>query len=180
MGIGSIVAISLALMAVVWLVRPAAWAPRGQRPAREVGVVRETAAAGGDAALAAAEAPGSDGGAPVIAQVAEPDAGELSFPPLILTEGPAPDGGEQSGDETPRLDVVSVRVVSLPPGATVLISKQPFGTTPISLRFKPELTYDLSFQKQGYLTLERKVYIPRRKNQTIEATLEKKNSLWPF
>ncbi len=68
---------------------------------------------------------------------------------------------------------VSVRVVSRPSGAVVSIGRRVFGRAPMNLRFRPGITFELTFVKKGYLPTTRR-FTAGRRNQTVGATLRKK------
>ena len=69
--------------------------------------------------------------------------------------------------------------MTTPPGASVTVLKQTYGVTPINVRVKPELMYEVVLQKSGYKTLEKRLYVPRRRSQVFSFTLEKKK-WWQF
>ena len=76
-----------------------------------------------------------------------------------------------------------MKLESDPPGATVLVNNKVFGTTPTRIRFKPGLTHDVVFRKEGYAEQVRRVYVSNVKNQSVQETLVKggkKKGWWPF
>jgi serine/threonine protein kinase len=69
---------------------------------------------------------------------------------------------------------VSVRVASSPPGAVVSLNKRVFGRAPLNLRFRPGLTFELTFVKKGYLPATKRFAVTGKKNQSVTAVLKKK------
>jgi serine/threonine protein kinase len=180
LGIVAVVILVVQAVGVGWLLH---WylAPKGASSPAALEAI-----AGPDAAAPAAQTDAS--GAPEAAATPPPDA-EAPPPddggePARGAASPAPDAAAVAGKRgtdagapaaaavTAADEVVSVRLVSAPSGATVFVSKQSFGSTPVNVRFKPELTYDLSFQKSGYKVLEKRVYVPRRAGQVVQVVLD--------
>ena len=69
---------------------------------------------------------------------------------------------------------VSVHVVSSPEGAVVRLGRRVFGRAPMNLRFRPGITFELTFVKKGYQPATRRFIATGRKNQTVKVTLSKK------
>ncbi|HZH04293.1 MAG TPA: PEGA domain-containing protein, partial [Myxococcaceae bacterium] len=70
-------------------------------------------------------------------------------------------------------DTVSVLVTSVPPGAVVKLDQRVFGRTPIPLRFRTGITFELTFVKSGYLTAQKRLAVTQRKSQKLVAQLKK-------
>jgi serine/threonine protein kinase len=77
-------------------------------------------------------------------------------------------------------EVVSVHVDSSPAGAVVSIGKRVFGRAPLHLRFRPGITYELTFVKQGYLSTTKRFSVSHRPNQTVKVALKKKPEKKPL
>jgi hypothetical protein len=73
------------------------------------------------------------------------------------------------GTEPPA--AVSVRITSSPEGAVVKVGKRVFGRAPISLRFRPGTSYDVTFVKRGYQNLTKRIAVTSRANQSVKAVL---------
>jgi serine/threonine-protein kinase len=71
-------------------------------------------------------------------------------------------------------EAVSVRIVSSPEGAVVGLGKRVFGRSPLNLRFRPGITYELTFVKKGYLSASKRFAVTKRPKQSVKATLRKK------
>jgi serine/threonine protein kinase len=82
-----------------------------------------------------------------------------------------PKAGAKANSKSPL--VVSVKIVSKPPGAVVKLEKRVFGRAPMSLRFKAGVTYQLTFVKAGYAPLTKKLVVSRKSNQSLSVTLRK-------
>lgn len=141
-------------------------------------------------------APTTDDAAPSIRPVAAAE--EESAPPnaeedeeslLQRTEPEAAssivgeeDGSPQSNPTKPAKAVAvvrppqssSVHIVTRPEGAVIRINNRVFGRAPVSLRFRPGITYELTFVKKGYQTTTKRFTVTGRKNQSISASLKKK------
>ncbi|HEY3448415.1 MAG TPA: serine/threonine-protein kinase [Myxococcales bacterium] len=161
------------LGALAWWLAPVAPALMGMAPSAD-------ASAGG---LASAVAPQGDAGP--AAAAAEPAAAAVepvgSDPTEPLATGSADAGTEVAGEagaETETAletgDTISARFVSIPAGASVKVLGETYGVTPINVRFKAELMYEVVLKKDGYQTLQKRIYVPRRKNQVFTLVLEKK------
>ena len=69
---------------------------------------------------------------------------------------------------------VSVRVVSSPEGAVVSLGKRVFGRAPMNLRFRPGITFELTFVKMGYSRTTKRFTATGKKDQTVRVALKKK------
>ena len=67
-----------------------------------------------------------------------------------------------------------VRIDSRPTGAVVKIGSRVFGRAPLSLRFNPAITYELTFVKSGYVTTRKRFVASGRSGQKVTATLKRK------
>jgi eukaryotic-like serine/threonine-protein kinase len=74
------------------------------------------------------------------------------------------------GAQTPA--AVSVRIASSPEGAVVKVGKRVFGRVPISLRFRPGITYDLTLVKKGYQNTTKRITVTTRANQSVKVVLK--------
>jgi serine/threonine-protein kinase len=102
---------------------------------------------------------------------AEPDDAERV---LGEDEGVA---SRRAGAKPPKavtIEPVSVRLVSVPEGAVVSIGKRVFGRAPMNLRFRPGITFELTFVKKGYQPTSKRVTVANRKNQSVKTVLKKK------
>jgi serine/threonine-protein kinase len=126
-----------------------------------------------------------------VTEAAEPDAGaapELAFEPEALEESPTPPRERaDTPDGNVQSSTVSVKFASTPPGAQVVVNGKSFGVTPLSIRFKPGLTHDVTLKKDGFQDAQRRVYVSRGKNQVVQVGMEKtaapgpkKKKWWPF
>ncbi|MGC4122431.1 MAG: PEGA domain-containing protein [Myxococcales bacterium] len=97
----------------------------------------------------------------------EPDAGPAAAETAM---GP----GRPAAAATTAKDTVSLRVTSEPPGASVRVEKTTFGVTPIRLRFRPGITYEIHFAKAGYQPAQKLVTVSGRADQVVSATLKKR------
>jgi hypothetical protein len=148
-----------------------------------------------------AEIPGKD------AQVAEPE--EIRSPPqapqtedeeeilLEHSEPAAPDQvlgeaegegpakpptaklGERAKPERTLPDNVSVHIESRPNGAVVKLRDRVFGRSPLNLRFRPGIAYQLTFVKKGYQSASKRFTVTGRKNQRVTITLSRKPGAKP-
>ena len=75
---------------------------------------------------------------------------------------------------TPPADAVSVHVLSSPPGAVVSLGKRVFGRAPLNLRFRPGLTFELTFVKKGYQPATRRFAVTGKKNQVVKVALKQR------
>jgi hypothetical protein len=76
------------------------------------------------------------------------------------------------GKEPPA--AVSVRITSSPEGAVVSLGRRVFGRAPINLRFRPGISYELTFVKKGYVSTTRRFTVTSRANQSVKAVLRQK------
>ncbi len=83
---------------------------------------------------------------------------------------------ERRGDAEP----VAVQIISTPPGAVVKVGPKAYGPTPLQVRFRAELSYDLVVEKEGYEREVRRVYVSGRKGQVLNVALKKRNGIGPF
>jgi hypothetical protein len=74
----------------------------------------------------------------------------------------------------PSAAPVSVHLVSTPEGAVVKLGKRVFGRAPMNLRFRPGITFELTFVKKGYLPATKRFIATGKKNQTVRVALKKK------
>jgi serine/threonine protein kinase len=74
----------------------------------------------------------------------------------------------------PSAEPVSVHLVSMPEGAVVSLGRRVFGRAPMNLRFRPGITFELTFVKKGYLPATKRFIATGRKNQTVKVALKKK------
>jgi hypothetical protein len=93
-------------------------------------------------------------------------------------EGPAkPPAARPGGRAKPEPalpDGVSVRVESRPQGAVIKLKDRVFGRSPLNLRFRPGIAYELTFVKKGYLSASKRFTVTGRKNQRVTIALKKK------
>jgi serine/threonine-protein kinase len=75
----------------------------------------------------------------------------------------------------PSAEPVSVRLVSTPEGAVIRLGKRVFGRAPMNLRFRPGITFELTFVKKGYLPATKRFIATGKKNQTVKVALTKKH-----
>jgi hypothetical protein len=68
---------------------------------------------------------------------------------------------------------VQVRITTSPLGAVVRTKKQVIGRTPLSIRFKPGSTYELTFVKAGYATTRRPLQVRPGKSGSLSVALKK-------
>jgi serine/threonine-protein kinase len=72
------------------------------------------------------------------------------------------------------VEPVSVHLVSVPDGAVISIGKRVFGRAPMNLRFRPGITFELTFVKKGYQPASKRITVANRKNQSVKVALKKK------
>ena len=68
----------------------------------------------------------------------------------------------------------SVRITTRPEGAVIRLKDRVFGRAPLSLRFRPGITYELTFVKKGYQTTVKRFTVTGRKHQSVTVSLKKK------
>ncbi|HEY0715161.1 MAG TPA: hypothetical protein VGF45_20950, partial [Polyangia bacterium] len=61
-----------------------------------------------------------------------------------------------------------------PTGAVVKIGTRVFGRAPLTLRFNPGITFELTFVKSGHVTTRKRFVASGRSGQKVTATLKKK------
>jgi serine/threonine protein kinase len=81
------------------------------------------------------------------------------------------------GSEPPA--AVSVHIQSTPEGAVVSLGRRVFGRAPINLRFRPGISYELTFVKKGYQSTTRRFTVTGRPNQSVKAVLKQKTAPKP-
>jgi hypothetical protein len=93
-------------------------------------------------------------------------------------EGPAkPVAAKHGGRAKPERTLpesVSVHIESRPQGAVVKLKDRVFGRSPLNLRFRPGISYELTFVKQGYQNASKRFTVSGRKNQNVRVALKKK------
>jgi serine/threonine-protein kinase len=90
-------------------------------------------------------------------------------------EGPAKHG-ERAKPERALPESVSVYIESQPKGAVVKLKNRVFGRSPLNLRFRPGIAYELTFIKKGYQNASKRFTVTGRKNQKVRTTLKKKRA----
>ena len=101
---------------------------------------------------------------PEPADLPEPDLKQAALEPT--PKEPAKGAEDES--------TVSVRFVSEPAGAQVRVEKRAFGATPINVRVRPNLTYDVEFDLAGYEATHKRVFVAQRKNQSVQISLKRR------
>jgi hypothetical protein len=71
---------------------------------------------------------------------------------------------------------VSVYIESQPQGAVIKLRNRVFGRSPLKLRFRPGIMYELTFVKKGYQNTSKRFTVTGRKNQKVRVTLKKKSA----
>jgi len=93
-------------------------------------------------------------------------------------EGPAKPRAAKHGErvepERTLPESVSVHIVSQPQGAVIRLKDRVFGRSPLKLRFRPGITYELTFVKKGYQSATKRFAVTGRKNQKVAIALKKK------
>jgi hypothetical protein len=74
----------------------------------------------------------------------------------------------------PSTKPVLVRITSSPLGAVIRTKNRVLGRTPLSIRFNPGSTYQLTFVKSGYTTTSRPVAVQAGKPGSITVAMKKK------
>ncbi|MBS2026906.1 MAG: serine/threonine protein kinase [Deltaproteobacteria bacterium] len=100
---------------------------------------------------------------PEPAELPQPDLKQVALEPVKEPAKPAEDES-----------TVSVRFVSDPAGAQVRVEKRAFGATPINVRVRPNLTYDVEFDLAGYEPTHKRVFVAQRKNQSVQISLKRR------
>jgi hypothetical protein len=106
---------------------------------------------------------------------------EPAAPDQVLGEAegePAAENPGKQGASAKRElpESVSVHIDSRPTGAVVKLKDRVFGRSPLNLRFRPGIIYELTFVKKGYQTTSKRFTVRSRKNQRITITLSKKTA----
>jgi serine/threonine protein kinase len=76
-------------------------------------------------------------------------------------------------------DPASVRIESKPDGAVIRLGSRVFGRAPMNLRFRPGVTYELTFVKQGYESTRKRFTASSRKGQRVTVALKKRSASSP-
>jgi eukaryotic-like serine/threonine-protein kinase len=92
-------------------------------------------------------------------------------PAAAAPSRPAP--SSSSSRRPASREPASVRVESKPEGAVIRLGKRVFGRAPMNLRFKPGVTYELTFVKQGFESAKRRFTASGRKGQRVAVVLKK-------
>jgi len=87
---------------------------------------------------------------------------------------PAAKRGHPAKPEHPLPESVSVYIESQPKGAVVKLKNRVFGRSPLNLRFRPGIAYELTFIKKSYQNASKRFTVSGRKNQKVRVTLKKK------
>jgi serine/threonine-protein kinase len=87
--------------------------------------------------------------------------------------------GERAKPERTLPDNVSVHIESRPNGAVVKLRDRVFGRSPLNLRFRPGIAYQLTFVKKGYQSASKRFTVTGRKNQRVTITLNRKPGARP-
>jgi serine/threonine-protein kinase len=87
---------------------------------------------------------------------------------------PAAKHGERAKPERALPESVSVYIESQPKGAVIKLKNRVFGRSPLNLRFRPGIAYELTFIKKGYQNASKRFTVTGRKNQKVRITLKKK------
>ncbi|HEY0708918.1 MAG TPA: serine/threonine-protein kinase [Polyangia bacterium] len=100
---------------------------------------------------------------------------EAASPPPVPKSGAAPSKPVASRPRpAPPRAPVAVRIDSRPTGAVVKIGSRVFGRAPLTLRFNPGITFELTFVKSGHVTTRKRFVASPRSGQKVTATLKKK------
>jgi hypothetical protein len=79
--------------------------------------------------------------------------------------------------QKPKDDTVSVAFATVPSGALIKVRndvrRRLFGPTPISLRFRPGILYEVTFLRRGFAPETRQFMVASRKNQKVVAQMKK-------
>jgi serine/threonine-protein kinase len=71
---------------------------------------------------------------------------------------------------------VSVYIESQPQGAVIKLKNRVFGRSPLKLRFRPGIMYELTFVKKGHQNTSKRFTVTGRRNQKVRVTLKKKSA----
>ncbi len=106
------------------------------------------------------------------------DAGSQQPPlapsPVAQPPAPVPTVVVASETRATKDDVVSVLFESEPTGASVRIDRNVFGKTPIPLRLKVGIAFELVFTKEGYGETKATYFVTRKLGQKVRVVLPKK------
>jgi hypothetical protein len=135
---------------------------------------------------------------PLPAKIIVPDAAPISLKTeedeeenLLKTADPADSErilGEEEGVPTRKKKIesaakqkqiqppepISVHIATVPEGAVIKLGKRVFGRAPMNLRFRPGVTYNLTFVKQGYVTKSSQLEVTGKQKQTFKVRLKKR------
>ena len=100
-----------------------------------------------------------------VAKTAPPVKVATATPPR---KAPAP---KPAPKPDPKADTVSVLITSQPPGAVVKLKKRVFGKTPIPLRFRTGIIFELTFVKNGFTPTAKRFLVTKKKDQKVIAYL---------
>jgi serine/threonine-protein kinase len=92
---------------------------------------------------------------------------------------PATKRDERAKPERTLPDNVSVHIESRPHGAVVKLKDRVFGRSPLNLRFRPGIAYQLTFVKKGYQSASKRFTVTGRKNQRVTISLNRKPGARP-
>ena len=92
---------------------------------------------------------------------------------------PAAKHGGRAKPESTLPDSVSVHIESHPQGAVIKLKDRVFGRSPLNLRFRPGILYELTFVKKGYQSASKRFTVNGRKNQKVTIALKKKGAPKP-
>jgi serine/threonine protein kinase len=111
---------------------------------------------------------------PVAAEPAPAPVAELPPPPMVPAPAPVVVKRAPAQPEIPATeDRVSVLVESEPTGAQVRIDNRVFGSTPIPLRLKVGIAFELVVSKGGYREQKVLHFVTKRTNQKVRVALVK-------
>jgi serine/threonine protein kinase len=92
----------------------------------------------------------------------------------VAEPAPAPPATRRSSDAGSAKRPASVRIESRPDGAIIKLGNRVFGRAPMSLRFNPGITYELTFVKRGYESGRKRFTPSDRKGQRLAVSLRKR------
>ena len=110
---------------------------------------------------------------PPVAAKADPPADAPAEPKEETAEpGAAADeeGGATAKGKAPQYPVL---IKSEPAGSKVSTGRHVFGTTPLTLKLRPGNSYELTFNKAGYMPVSRRYRFEEHEAQTFRVTLKK-------
>ena len=87
-----------------------------------------------------------------------------------------PPAAKRAKPERALPESVSVYIESQPQGAVIKLKNRVFGRSPLKLRFRPGIMYELTFVKKGYQNTSKRFTVTGRKNQKVRVTLKKKSA----